>query len=154
MSVQSLSNTRHHKVVIDRACFNERTLQETFVFQKTPNENFLTKYLIKNYAPSRGCMKELLCNSFPVFKWITKYNIRKKLLVDIIAGVTVGILQIAPSTLIPNFSSNILVIQIHFYQALANSQMAGLLPINGIYVAFFTCLAYFVFGTCKHLSLG
>ena len=103
MSIQSISNSRHHKIVIDRTCFNEQTLQETFVFQKTPNENFLTKYLIKNYAPSIGCMKGLLCNSFPVFKWITKYNIRKKLLVDIMAGVTVGILQIAPSIFIFNW---------------------------------------------------
>ncbi len=42
----------------------------------------------------------------------------------------------------------------YFKKALANSQMAGLQPINGIYVAFFTCLTYAFFGTCQQLSLG
>jgi len=37
---------------------------------------------------------------------------------------------------------------------MANSLMANLPAINGLYVAFYSVMTYFFFGTCKHLSLG
>lgn len=37
---------------------------------------------------------------------------------------------------------------------MANATTAELPPINGLYVAFFSAMAYFFFGTSKHLSLG
>jgi MFS superfamily sulfate permease-like transporter len=37
---------------------------------------------------------------------------------------------------------------------MANSVMANLPPINGLYVAFFAVMMYVVFGTSRHLSLG
>ena len=37
---------------------------------------------------------------------------------------------------------------------MANSMMANLPPINGLYVAFFAVMTYFFLGTCRHLSLG
>ena len=37
---------------------------------------------------------------------------------------------------------------------MANSVMANLPPINGLYVAFFSVMTYFFLGTCRHLSLG
>ncbi len=38
--------------------------------------------------------------------------------------------------------------------AMANSVMANLPPINGLYVAFFAVMMYVMFGTTRHLSLG
>jgi MFS superfamily sulfate permease-like transporter len=37
---------------------------------------------------------------------------------------------------------------------MAYSLMAGLPPVYGLYVSFFTVMAYFLFGTSRHLSLG
>ncbi len=37
---------------------------------------------------------------------------------------------------------------------MAYSLMAGLPPINGLYVSFFSVIAYFFLGTSRHLSLG
>jgi hypothetical protein len=37
---------------------------------------------------------------------------------------------------------------------MANSVMANLPPINGLYVAFFSVMMYVLFGTSRHLSLG
>lgn len=37
---------------------------------------------------------------------------------------------------------------------MANATTAQLPPINGLYTAFFSVMAYFIFGTSKHLSLG
>ena len=37
---------------------------------------------------------------------------------------------------------------------MANATTANLPPINGLYVAFFSVIAYLFFGTSKHLSLG
>lgn len=39
-------------------------------------------------------------------------------------------------------------------KAMANATTANLPPINGLYVAFFSVVAYLIFGTSKHLSLG
>jgi MFS superfamily sulfate permease-like transporter len=40
------------------------------------------------------------------------------------------------------------------FLAMANATTANLPPINGLYVAFFSVVAYLFFGTSKHLSLG
>jgi MFS superfamily sulfate permease-like transporter len=37
---------------------------------------------------------------------------------------------------------------------MANATTAGLPPINGLYVAFFSVIAYLILGTSKHLSMG
>jgi len=134
---QQQQQQRH---IIDRSVLNETSLKERYsfdehykldedeLFQNTKN------YLKKHYRPTRTCMKLYLCGRFPILKWILKYDIKHDILKDLVAGLTVGIIQIAPT--------------------MANSMMANLPPINGLYVAFFAVMTYFFMGTCRHLSLG
>jgi MFS superfamily sulfate permease-like transporter len=53
---------------------------------------------------------------------------------DIIAGLTIGVIQIP--------------------QGMAYSLMAGLPPIIGLYVSLWSVIVYFFLGTSRHLSLG
>jgi hypothetical protein len=125
------------RLFIERETFNEITLNERYSFQKFQTENALRSslnYIKKNYSPGRYCLSRFARHRFPIFEWIKKYDIKQNLLKDFISGLTIGVVQIP--------------------QSMAYSMMANLPPVNGLYVAFFTVLIYFFFGTSRHLSLG
>jgi hypothetical protein len=71
---------------------------------------------------------------FPILTWIRSYSIKNCLLNDTIAGFTISIL--------------------HIPQGMANGILAGLTPINGLYVSFFPVLIYALMGTGYHTSIG
>jgi hypothetical protein len=91
-------------------------------------------YVGKYYKPSRECMKGYFLDRVPFFKWIRKYNVKENLAKDMIAGLTIGVLQIP--------------------QGMAYSLMAGLPPVIGLYVSFWAVIVYAFLGTAKHLSTG
>jgi MFS superfamily sulfate permease-like transporter len=122
---------------IKRPNFNESKLNEAYSFQKFKSDNVFKSaghYLKKYYKPSRGCCNRYVQNRLPIIKWMKEYDIKKNLLKDIIGGLTIGVVTIP--------------------QGMAYSLMAGLPAVYGLYVSFFTVMAYFLFGTSRHLSLG
>ena len=133
----STSMASSHKVQINRDSLNELRLNEKYSFQKFKSENVgrsTIRYVKKNYKPNRCCATRYFKRRLPIIKWLMSYNIREFLLKDIITGLTIGVVQIP--------------------QSMAYSMMADLPPVNGLYVSFFTVLAYFFLGTSRHLSLG
>ncbi|KPM03464.1 sulfate transporter-like protein 1 [Sarcoptes scabiei] len=70
----------------------------------------------------------------PILNWLPKYDFRRKLLWDFIAGCTVLALNIP--------------------QGLAYSHLAGVKPNIGLYVSLFPVLIYVIFGTSRHISIG
>lgn len=130
----------NNTILIERPVYNEKTLQTDYslVDGSKIDELELFKstksYLKKHFVPSKTCIKNFAFTKLPILGWITKYDFKHDILKDLIAGLTVGVIQIAPT--------------------MANSQMANLPPINGLYVAFFAVMIYFFTGTCRHLSLG
>ncbi len=68
-----------------------------------------------------------------VLDWLPQVNPRF-IGADIIAGITVGIMCIP--------------------QGMADALLASLPPVNGLYVCFFPCLVYALFGTSPHLAYG
>lgn len=71
---------------------------------------------------------------FPFLKWIPHYSVRRELPLDIISGCTVAIM--------------------HIPQGMGYALLANIPAIMGIYTAFFPVLAFFLFGTSRHNSMG
>ncbi len=68
-----------------------------------------------------------------VLDWFPKIN-PKFISADLVAGITVGIMCIP--------------------QGMADALLATLPPVNGLYVCFFPCIIYALFGTSPHLAYG
>ncbi|XP_060524163.1 prestin-like isoform X2 [Cylas formicarius] len=113
---------------IDRPYYEHRKLREDFYYEKPKKAN-AAKEWSENFRP-----KKFIVSVFPVFEWIFKYNWKKDIAPDIIAGFTVAIM--------------------HIPQGMAYAMLGNVPAIVGIYMAFFPVLVYFFFGTSRHNSLG
>ncbi|KAK0592412.1 hypothetical protein LWI29_018756 [Acer saccharum] len=69
----------------------------------------------------------------PCFRWIRTYNYREYLQVDLMAGITVGVM------LVP--------------QAMSYAKLAGLQPIYGLYSGFVPIFVYTILGHLANLQL-
>lgn len=70
----------------------------------------------------------------PILQWLPKYHCKTDLMGDVTAGITVAVMQIP--------------------QGMAYGLLAGVDANVGLYMAFFQCLVYAVFGTSRHISMG
>lgn len=70
----------------------------------------------------------------PVTLWLPKYNYKQNLFGDIASGITVAVM--------------------HIPQGMAYALLANVPAQVGLYMAFFPVLAYFIFGTSRHISMG
>ena len=71
---------------------------------------------------------------FPLFYKLKKYDIKRDLILDFIAGITISIL--------------------HVPQGIAYSFLIGIPPVYGLYTSFFPVLIYSLLGTSSHISVG
>ncbi|CAG7911331.1 unnamed protein product [Brassica rapa] len=71
---------------------------------------------------------------FPCFRWIRTYRWNEYFKLDLMAGVTVGIM------LVP--------------QAMSYAKLAGLPPIYGLYSSFVPIFVYAIFGSSRQLAIG
>ncbi|XP_061590952.1 solute carrier family 26 member 10 [Cololabis saira] len=81
----------------------------------------------------RSCF-HLLRERVPVFNWLPRYRLKKWILGDTVAGLTVGIL--------------------HIPQGMAFALLTSVAPIFGLYTSFFPVVLYMFFGTGRHVSTG
>ncbi|XP_041802252.1 solute carrier family 26 member 10 isoform X1 [Chelmon rostratus] len=81
----------------------------------------------------RACL-HLLRERVPIFNWLPRYRLKKWILGDTIAGLTVGIL--------------------HIPQGMAFALLTSVAPIFGLYSSFFPVVLYMFFGTGRHVSTG
>lgn len=120
-----------------RPSYNEKHISEKYSFSNIEADGLwqrTKKYAKKYCTPSKECCKSSISSGLPFIEWIRKYNVRENLLKDTIGGLTIGIVQIP--------------------QSMGYALMAGLPPVTGLYVSFFTVVVYFFLGTCRNLSLG
>ncbi|KAM9785530.1 solute carrier family 26 member 10 [Neosynchiropus ocellatus] len=83
---------------------------------------------------SRRAWLHLLRDRIPIVDWLPRYRLRKWILGDTVAGLTVGIL--------------------HIPQGMAFALLTSVAPIFGLYTSFFPVLLYMIFGTGRHVSTG
>ena len=92
-----------------------------------------SKRLSKNLK-NRDYFKQLLLKRVPCISWIKSYQLKSYILPDIMAGFTVGIMNVP--------------------QGMAYSLLASLPAVNGLYISFFPLIVYALFGTSRHLAMG
>lgn len=120
----------------------EPTLYQADKFRKEyrvdPQEHTLKDTFCNNCDSMCNCsgeqMKKAFFKTVPFINIMKKYKPRTDLPNDIIAGFTVGVMQLP--------------------QGMAYAMLADLPPIVGLYVAFFPVLIYYFLGTSKHISMG
>ncbi|CAN0909446.1 Sulfate transporter 4.1, chloroplastic [Linum grandiflorum] len=89
--------------------------------------SFLSKF-------KRLTFLQLIERLFPCFRWIRDYRWREHFQVDLLAGLTIGIM------LVP--------------QAMSYAKLAGLEPIYGLYTGFIPIFVYAIFGSSRQLAIG
>uniref|UniRef100_A0A7N0UFQ4 STAS domain-containing protein n=1 Tax=Kalanchoe fedtschenkoi TaxID=63787 RepID=A0A7N0UFQ4_KALFE len=72
--------------------------------------------------------------AFPCCRWISTYKGREYFQIDLMAGITVGVM------LVP--------------QAMSYAKLAGLPPIYGLYSGFVPIFVYVIFGSSRQLAIG
>ncbi|KAM9319921.1 solute carrier family 26 member 10-like [Gastrophryne carolinensis] len=77
---------------------------------------------------------QLLKQRIPFVAWLPRYKLKKWILGDLIAGLTVGI--------------------VHIPQGMAFALLTSVAPVYGLYTSFFPVVIYMLLGTGHHVSTG
>ncbi|KAK2163614.1 hypothetical protein LSH36_76g00078 [Paralvinella palmiformis] len=83
---------------------------------------------------SGACLWSLVLRHLPVVDMFRTYKFKEYILGDIIAGISLAVLQVP--------------------QSMGYTLLATLPPIIGLYTSFFPVLIYFIFGRSRHVSIG
>jgi hypothetical protein len=115
--------------------YNLKVIEDdTNTFLKLQNVYQSVSRCFKTKLTRKDFYTGFLFKRVPVFNWLPKYKIKQYLFPDIIAGLTVGIMNIP--------------------QGMAYALLATLNPVNGLYISLFPVLIYCLFGTSNHLAIG
>ncbi|OCT95763.1 hypothetical protein XELAEV_18013450mg [Xenopus laevis] len=90
--------------------------------------------LARSCTCSAHAFLQLLKRRVPILSWLPKYKLKKWLLGDLIAGLTVGI--------------------VHIPQGMAFALLTSVAPVHGLYTSFFPVVLYMLLGTGHHVSTG
>ncbi|XP_072552675.1 solute carrier family 26 member 10 [Salminus brasiliensis] len=123
-------------VAVYRNIYTEDRFRQTYGTEATPSGKAarLRETLFRPCRCSRDTCLHLLKERVPIFNWLPKYRLRKWILGDTVAGLTVGIL--------------------HIPQGMAFALLTSVAPIYGLYTSFFPVVLYMLFGTGRHVSTG
>ena len=90
---------------MNRQYYNEKTLRESYLLNDGSELGedeilyHISSYVKKKYKPSKTCMIGFVNSKLPILNWTRKIDLKNDLLKDLIVGLTVGVIQIAPSKL-------------------------------------------------------
>ncbi|XP_062827157.1 solute carrier family 26 member 10 isoform X1 [Anolis carolinensis] len=122
-----------------RGIYTEERFQQVYGVAATPEPEGRLAEMLKGKL-SRGCQCSraaawcLFQRRLPIASWLPKYQPKKCLLGDLVAGLTVGI--------------------VHIPQGMAFALLTSVAPVYGLYTSFFPALLYMLFGTGRHVSTG
>jgi len=124
-------------VLVERHAYTQAQFQQHYNYTEPKPKTcsqMVAAHFRDNCTPTGDCVGNTLTRYLPILAWMPAYDLRNDLIGDIIAGVTVAIM--------------------HIPQGMAYALLARIPPIHGIYMAFFQCLLYVIFGTSRHVSVG
>uniref|UniRef100_A0A8C0NYN0 Cadherin EGF LAG seven-pass G-type receptor 3 n=1 Tax=Canis lupus familiaris TaxID=9615 RepID=A0A8C0NYN0_CANLF len=114
---------------VERPLLNQEQLEELGCWTSATG----TRQWRTWFQCSRARARALLFQHLPVLAWLPRYPLRDWLLGDLLAGLSVAIMQLP--------------------QGLAYALLAGLPPVFGLYSSFYPVFVYFLFGTSRHISV-
>uniref|UniRef100_A0A6Q2YBA6 SLC26A/SulP transporter domain-containing protein n=1 Tax=Esox lucius TaxID=8010 RepID=A0A6Q2YBA6_ESOLU len=123
-------------VAVYRNIYTEDRFRQSFGTEDKPRrrgEGFRQKLAERCRCSGAACV-HLLKQRVPILNWLPKYKLKKWILGDTVAGLTVGIL--------------------HIPQGMAFALLTSVAPIYGLYTSFFPVVLYMLFGTGRHVSTG
>ncbi|XP_077715071.1 solute carrier family 26 member 6 isoform X7 [Canis aureus] len=115
---------------VERPLLNQEQLEELGCWTSATGTRQWRTWFQCSHARARA----LLFQHLPVLAWLPRYPLRDWLLGDLLAGLSVAIMQLP--------------------QGLAYALLAGLPPVFGLYSSFYPVFVYFLFGTSRHISVG
>ncbi|KAK9954157.1 hypothetical protein ABG768_016252 [Culter alburnus] len=122
-------------VAVYRNIYTEDRFRQTYGTEaQSRGRERLRDRLAQRCSCSQVECVHLLKKRLPVCSWLPKYKLKKWLLGDIIAGLTVGI--------------------VHIPQGMAFALLTSVAPVYGLYTSFFPVVLYMLFGTGHHVSTG
>lgn len=133
IELDSKPPTQHTiEILRDALTQEEFALQAGLTSDSDSQQNLARKLRAYNSDNCSPC--QVIQSVFPIVEWLPKYSLKKNLIHDLIAGLTISVL--------------------HIPQGIAYSLLAGLGPVHGLYVSFFPTLIYLLMGTSRHVSIG
>ncbi|XP_050951823.1 solute carrier family 26 member 10 [Labeo rohita] len=122
-------------VAVYRNIYTEDRFRQTYGTEdRSGGRERLRDRLAQRCSCSQVDCLHLVKKRLPVCSWLPKYKLKKWLLGDIIAGLTVGI--------------------VHIPQGMAFALLTSVAPVYGLYTSFFPVVLYMLFGTGHHVSTG
>ncbi|KAK2165366.1 hypothetical protein LSH36_51g01015 [Paralvinella palmiformis] len=125
------------KIRVDRAAYTRNTLVKAYGLQWEDDPTIKDKAKVcigRQLHCSSGCWKDRLLRFFPFISILRTYRWREWLLLDLLSGLSVGV--------------------IHIPQGMGFSLLTSLPAVYGLYSSFFPVLIYYFFGTSRHISMG
>lgn len=116
------------RIPVTQAAFDDIHLKKDR--KRTP----LTEKLRSNCYCSKKRLWKIVSSYIPLVKVIRYYKLKEYLLIDFLAGITIGIM--------------------HIPQALGFGMLASVKIVNGLYTSFWPIVLYLIFGTSPHVSIG
>ena len=115
----------------DQKSFNEK-------YGRIPEESVTLKTACHKLAAKSTCSRasaaSFLRQHVPVIDLLMTYKFKDYILGDIVAGISLAVLQVP--------------------QGMGYALLASLPPIIGLYTSFFPVIVYFIFGRSRHVSIG
>ncbi|KAM8779271.1 testis anion transporter 1 [Rhynchonycteris naso] len=125
---------------IKRDVYNEENFQQEHRRKSTSSGNMDIDITTFSHRVQCRCswhkFIRCVCTIFPFLKWICLYRFKDWLLGDLLAGISVGLVQIP---------------QVLTFNLLARQLIP---PFNISYAAFCSSVIYVIFGSCHQLSIG
>ncbi|CAH1101026.1 unnamed protein product [Psylliodes chrysocephalus] len=126
---QEFDEESNPQINIHRRLYEHDQLRQDFMYEKPK-----FTYLKPQCTPAEVKCQKIIYNTFPILNWLLRYNWRKDLLPDFIAGLTLAIMNIP--------------------QGMAYGLLAKTSAVVGMYTTFFPVLIYIILGTSRHNSMG